>query len=818
MERQNQMARKRGRKGWTYYLLYTFVLSALLFLLCGAFLFFYYSHRLPDFNPLKDRQLNAYSTVYSEEDEVVGKFLMDNRIPVPYERMPKTLVDAFIAAEDAEFFRHKGIDFKGITRAMIKNLMAGRIVQGGSTITQQVTKIFFLTPKRSLLRKLKEVAYAFGLERNLSKEEILTLYLNNIYLGNGAYGVEAAAESYFNKRTEQLNLAEMAMMAGLVKAPSRYSPINSLKRAKERQVYVLTRMTDLGFISQEQKKMAQQTPLRIQSRESAYFSKAPYFTEFIRQLVERKYGKEKLYQEGLRIYTTLDLSLQREAQKDVEMGIRDLDKRQGFRGPIQTLSQKEMKDLQNQKKGTMNPLFKNEIYEGVILSKEDSKKYFTIWVEDRKGILPFSESTWALQIKPTSTYKPQKAKNPGDLLNPGDVVHVRVKYLPTKKDQPPILSLDQEPLIQGALLCLDPKTGYVKTIVGGRDFGESQFNRALNSRRQPGSAFKPIIYAAALEKGYNPSTIIMDSPVEYEDYDEGTYWAPKNYDKNFMGPITFRNALAHSRNVVTVKILEDIGVGYVLKFIKRLGIESPIKRDLSVALGTSSVSMLELAQGFGVFANGGERVKPIFIKKIVTLKGEVLEENYPYVELEEKEEVEEGNGEASSPVLRERVISPQHAFIMTHLLEGVVQHGTGQRAKVLNRPIAGKTGTSSDYTDAWFVGYSPTLLTAVWVGFDEKTSLGKDETGARAALPIWIAFMSEALADSPVEEFKAPEGIVMKKVNIETGLPTHEESNETIIEAFVEGMLPEEKEDERKSESPSSPSIRDILPKESPSY
>jgi penicillin-binding protein 1A len=477
-----------------------------------------------------------------------------------------------------------------------------------------------------------------------------------------------------------------------------------------------------------------------------------------------------------------------------------------------------LKDLQNRRKGTLNPLLQNEIYEGVILSKEDSKKHFTVWVEDRKAILPYSESKWALQIKTTSTYKPQKVKDPGDLLNPGDVVQVRIKGLSTKKDQPPILSLDQEPLIQGALLCLDPKTGYIKALVGGRDFSESQFNRALLSRRQPGSAFKPIIYAAALEKGYNPSTIIMDSPVEYEDYDEGTYWAPKNYDKNFMGPITFRNALAHSRNVVTIKILEDIGVGYVLKFVKRLGIESPVKRDLSVALGTSGVSMLELAQGFGVFANGGERVKPIFIKKIVTLKGEVLEENYPYVELEETEEQEEENGEVSSPSLRERVISPEHAFIMTHLLEGVVQHGTGQRAKVLNRPIAGKTGTSSDYTDAWFVGYSPTLLTAVWVGFDEKASLGKDETGARAALPIWIAFMSKALAESPLEEFKAPPGIVMKRVNIETGLPTDGASNETILEAFVEGMLPQEKEGQGKEASPTSPTIRDMLPKESPSY
>ena len=314
MKKKNDQSKnrdkRRKRKGWTLYVIYTFVLSTFFLLLSGICLFLYYSKYLPDFTPLKERQLNAYSVVYSEEDEVVGKFLMDNRIPLPYERIPKTLVHAFIAAEDADFFQHKGIDYKGIARAMFKNLMAGRIVQGGSTITQQVTKTYFLTPKRSFLRKLKEVAYAFGLEQNLTKEEILSLYLNNIYLGNGAYGVEAASESYFNKRIDQLNLAEMAMMAGLVKAPSRYSPVNNFKRAKDRQAYVLTRMADLGFISKEKKEKAIRTPLKVQSRESAYFTKAPYFTEFIRQHVEKKYGKEKLYQEGLRIYTTLDLSLQ----------------------------------------------------------------------------------------------------------------------------------------------------------------------------------------------------------------------------------------------------------------------------------------------------------------------------------------------------------------------------------------------------------------------------------------------------------------------------------------------------------------------------
>jgi len=791
--------KRKGKKGVAFYVILAFLSSAFLLLLSGGLLFFYFSRQLPDFASLKERNLNAYSIVYSEDDEVVGKFLLDNRIPITYEKIPKPLIQAFLAAEDAEFFQHRGVDYKGIARAMFKNLIAGKIVQGGSTITQQVTKTFFLTPKRSFLRKLKEVAYAFALERNLTKEDILSLYLNHIYLGNGAYGIEAAAESYFNKRVEQLNLSETALLAGLVKAPSRYSPVNNLTRAKERQNYVLTRMVEVGFISQEQKEKALRTPLKIQSRASAFFSKAPYFTEVIRHQVERKYGKEKLYKEGLRIYTTLDLNLQKAAQRSIEMGLRELDKRQGFRGPIQTLTSDELRNLTQRKRRILQPLSPNEIFEGVILSRDDSKKLFTIWVEDRKGTLPYAEMTWALQIKPTAHFRPGQVKALGDLLKTGDVVQVRVKE-PARKDQPLTLGLEQEPLVQGALICTDPQTGYVKAMVGGRDFSESQFNRAVNSRRQPGSAFKPFIYAAAIEKGYNPSTLLMDSPVEYSDYDGGHYWAPKNYDKNFMGPITFRNALAHSRNVVTVKILEDIGMGYALKFIKKMGIESPVKRDLSVALGTSGTSMLELTSSFAVFANGGERIKPIFIKKIVTMKGEVLEENTPYVELEEPEEEEEGEesipaAPSPPPIRKERVISPQNAFIITHLLEGVVQHGTGQRAKVLGRPVAGKTGTSSDYADAWFIGYTPSLLAGVWVGFDDKTSLGKNETGSRAALPIWISFMDQALRDGPAEPFGVPEKIVLLRVNLETGTPADGSSPQTILEAFIEGTFPKGKEE-----------------------
>ena len=812
MKRQHPPARdrskKRRKRGLALYLIYAFILSGALLLLSGAFLFFYYSHELPDFTPLKVKQTNAFSVVYSENDEVVGKFLVDNRIPIPYERMPKQLVNAFVAAEDADFFHHKGIDYKGILRATVRNLLAGRIVQGGSTITQQVTKTFFLTPKRSLMRKLKEVAYAFGLESTLTKQEILSLYLNNIYLGNGAYGVEAAAESYFNKKTEQLNLAEIALLAGLVKAPSRYSPMNNLKRAKERQAYVLTRMADLGYVTAEQKERAIKTPLKLQSRDSAYFSKAPYFTEFVRQQIERKYGKNMIYQEGLRIYTALDLSLQRSAQRSVEVGLRELDKREGFRGPLQTLTPKDVADLLK-KKASQAPLQPNDVHEGIILSKEESKKTYSIWVEGRKGVLPFSEMSWAIRVKPTANYKPQKIKDAGDLLKTGDVVSVRLKEA-ARKDRPPVFSLDQEPIAQAALICLAPKTGYVKAMVGGRDFSESQFNRVIHSRRQPGSAFKPLIYGAALEKGYTPTTVLEDSPVEYADYDGGTYWAPKNYDKEFRGPITFRNALAHSRNVVTVKILEDIGIGYALKYFQRMGFDSPIRRDLSVALGTSGVSMLELASAFSVFANEGELVKPIFIKKIVTMKGDVLEENDPYLELEERDEEEE-TPRAPSPMSRTRVISPQNAFIMTHLLEGVVLHGTGQRAKALGKPVAGKTGTSSDYADAWFVGYTPSVLSAVWVGFDDRTSLGKNETGARAALPIWLYFMERALAGTPAEPFKVPPGIVLKKVDLETGEPAREGSKETILEAFLDGDAPAEQPRQGESVGPGLPR-QDPLP------
>jgi len=723
----------REKKGLVFYVIYTFILCTLLFLISGAVLFFYYSHHLPDFTPLKERRLNAYSVVYSEEDEVVGKFLMDNRIPVSYEQVPKLLVKAFTAAEDAEFFQHKGVDYKGILRAMFKNLLAGRIVQGGSTITQQVTKTFFLTPKRSLHRKLREVAYAFGLERDLTKEEILTLYLNNIYLGNGAYGVEAASESYFNKRIDQLQLAEMAMMAGLAKAPSRYSPVTNFRRARDRQAYVLTRMTELGMISQDQREKALRTPLKIQSRESAYFSKAPYFTEFIRQQVERKYGKEKLYQQGLRIYTTLDLPLQRAAQRSVEAGLRELDKREGFRGPLRTLPPKEVKELLHKKKESSRPLPSNEVFEGVILFKDESNKLFTIWVEDRKGILPFSEMSWALTLKPTPSYKPQKVKTAADLLNPGDVVYVRVKESP-KKDQPPLFTLEQDPLVQGALLCLDPKTGYVRAMVGGRDFSESQFNRAISSRRQPGSAFKPIIYLTALTQVFKPDIMLRDAPLSFVDA-AGNLWQPSNYNNEYFGDVTMRTALEHSLNSATVRLLEKVGVSNVISQAKSLHINSDFAPNLSLALGSTEVSPLDLAGAYATIARGGTYVALTTIRNVLTNQGEELR----------REAVEE------------RVITPETAFTLIDMMKGVVKRGTAAKAAKMPYFLAGKTGTTNEFRDAWFVGFSPNLLCLVWVGYDKDAVLGKRESGATAALPIWMEFMSKALPLYPNDDFASPD-------------------------------------------------------------
>ena len=631
----------------------------------GVLSYFYFAADLPSIETLKTYTPPTVTKFFSGDGEIIGEFSLEKREVVSLDRMPAHLVHAFVASEDNRFFQHKGLDYLAILRASFRNIFSGEIVQGGSTITQQVVKSLLLTPEKSFSRKIREAILAYRIERYLSKEDILHLYLNEIYLGHGAYGVAAAAENYFGKSLEDLSLAESAMLAGLPQAPSKTSPYTHPEQAKRRQSYVLRRMVEEGFISEKELQDASKFPLKILSRQNPSLEKAPYFVEHVRKYIEEKYGKEALYRNGLQVYTTIDLEAQRIAQESLEAGLKEVEKRQ--------------------------------------------------------------------------------------------------KYSSTGMPAP----------LEGALISIDLETGYVRAMVGGRDFRRSQFNRALQARRQTGSAFKPIVYASALDKGYTPATIIIDSPILFRWGDKK--WKPKNFEDKFYGPITFRNALTHSVNTVTVKIAQNVGVDYIRDYAKHLGISSPLQNDLSMALGSSSLSLYELTKSYAVFANQGKTFRPIFIKKILDRHGNLIEENPPLFYAKEVPD-------------EDQLITPQTAYLMTHLLEGVVQNGTGWRAKALGRPVAAKTGTTDQYFDAWFIGYTPEYITGIWVGFDDEKSIGDNETGSRAASPIWVAFMAQMMKNKPIRDFPAPEGIEFMKVDPKTGESSL--AKQAILECFKDGTGP----------------------------
>jgi len=596
------------------------------------------------------------------------------------------------------------------------------------------------------------------------------LYLNQIYLGHGAYGVGAAAENYFGKSVHEMNLAECALLAGLPQAPSRYSPFVHPEQAKQRQIYVLNRMIDEGYITNLQATEAINVELDIKSRRNWYIEEVPYYTEHVRQYVEEKYGKEVLYNEGLSVYTAVNIEMQKTGRLAVDEGLRNLDKRQGFRGPLKHLEPEEIETFSQQigKSLEKQPLEPDKIVQGIVIAVDDDAQAATVRMGNALGHLPLSNMTWARKPDPEVPYYNVKVRRVGDVLAVGDVVAILLKEKQAENGLWEV-ALEQTPAAQSALLCIETDTGYVKAMNGGRDFRASQFNRAVQSRRQPGSAFKPIIYAAALDKGYTPATVIIDSALVFHDTERDFRWKPKNYGEKFHGPTLFRTALAHSRNVVTVKILKDIGIDYVIDYARKLGIESELSRDLSISLGSSGVSLLELLRAYSVFANQGYRIKPCFVTKILDRDGNVLEENFPE---------------------SEKVIDKATAYIVSNLLQGVIQNGTGWRAKALNRPAAGKTGTTNNLYDAWFVGYTPRYVTGVWVGFDEEKPLGAGETGSRAACPIWLNFMQTILQDKPIRVFQVPDGVVFAKIDAETGLLAIPESKETIFECFKEGTVP----------------------------
>ncbi len=778
-KKTSQILKKRSRqdrRGIFLNIVRFFIYFSVIILIsggCGVIgVYLYLGKNLPKISSLNDYRPSIITTVYSDDTRKIAEFFKERRIVIPLSQMSEMLKKAFIAAEDARFHKHKGIDLLSIVRAFFKNIEAGAIVQGGSTITQQVTKSFFLTPEKSYSRKIKEAILAYRIDKKFAKNEILFLYLNQIYLGHGAYGVEAASENYFGKSAQELNLAECAILAGLPQAPSRYSPFRSPVRAKQRQIYVLNRMVEEGFITNIQATEAINKELDIKPRKNWYIEEVPVYTEHIRRHIAKKYGDDILYREGLKIYAAVNIEMQKIACEEIEKGLYALDKRQGYRGPIKHLQPEEIESFSKKLQAELEKatLEEGKITQGVVIEVNNKNDTVVVRIGNTLGIIRIEDMRWARKPDPEIAYFEARVKHPGEVLSVGDVIEVKVKNKIFNTDRW-WLALEQVPKAQAALLCIESKTGYVKVMVGGRDFRESQFNRAIQSRRQPGSAFKPIIYAAALDKGYTPATMIIDSPIVYQDTEHDFTWKPRNYKEKFYGPTLFRNALAKSRNVVTIKILRDIGIDYAIDYARKLGIESKLNRDLSIALGSSGVSLLELVKAYSVFNNSGYLVSPVFITKIVDRDGNVIEE--------------------SSPV-REKVIEKNTAYIMTSLLESVVQEGTGHRLKALNRPVAGKTGTTNNLHDAWFVGYTPRYTVGTWVGFDEEGCLGKAETGSRAASPIWLGFVRKVLEGKPVRVFQVPEGVVFSKIDAETGLLPVPESKKTIFECFKEGTVPTE--------------------------
>jgi len=724
----------------------------------------------PDIEDLKDYKPVRGTEVYADDDTLIGEFRVEKGVYVPLNRIPEHLIRAVVAVEDSKFWLHSGLDYLAIIRALSKDILARRIKEGGSTITQQLAKVVFLSPERTIIRKLKEVLLAFRIEKNLTKEEILELYLNKIYFGHGAYGVEMAARKYFGKSVSDIDLAEAALLAGLIKAPSKYSPYNSLEKAKRRQRIVLNRMKEEGYISEQQLKEAFNKPLYLSSLRYAG-DEVNYFLEYIRKYLEDRYGQEMIYKGGLKVYTTLNRNIQRAAVRSLQEGLKVLDKRQGFRGPIGHKDidvREEMRSSGRFKEVLIKP---GDIMTATVLKV--SSRQATIKTRGVIGRLPLSGAKWVKRLINSKGEVIKRFKNLRltDILKSGDVIYVRARHT---KGKVPIFSLEQEPLVQGAIVAIEPSTGYIRAIVGGYDFKKSEFNRAIFARRQAGSAFKPVIYAAAMDNGFTPASIIVDEPLVYESEEFGN-WVPENYDKRFHGPTRLREALAYSRNIVTVKLLQEIGVEKTIKFARSLGIKGPFPHNLTLALGSLSVSPLEITSAFCVFARGGVRMEPLAVKYIMDSDGNVIESNKP-----------KGR----------RVISAQTAFLATSMLEEVVNHGTGWRAKALGRPVAGKTGTTNEYRDAWFIGYTPELAAGVWVGFDDMRSLGKDETGSRAAAPIWVSFMKEAIKEiAPFGEeprpFPVPDGIVTAVIDPLTGLLATENSGK-MVEFFKEGTVPAE--------------------------
>ncbi|MCX6543589.1 MAG: PBP1A family penicillin-binding protein [Acidobacteria bacterium] len=752
-----------------------FVIAAVLGIVTGVVVA--YSGDLPQVSALDQYSPGTITRIYASDNRLIGEFATQRRVMVKYEEIPLVLRQAILSAEDGNFEEHFGIDFTRTFVRVLQNLVLGRSF-GGSTLTQQLARKLFLKPEKSLERKVKEWLLAIQIEKRYTKHEIFTMYCNQMNLGHGAYGVEAASRLYFGKPIKDLKLEEAALVAGILQLPERESPFVNQKWAMQRRNYALQRMADEHYITQADADAAKARPIVVVPLSTSAAGTAPYFVEEVRKYLEHRYGARDLYEAGMSVYTTLDVDLQREAARALDRGLRQIDKRRGFRKPARNLTTEHVELDAYRDRRWDRPIQPGDIVPGLVIGAADIRERTPVTRRradtappSAGGAMRVRVGRYEADLTRTSIQWTGRTRA-ADLVRPGDLIEVEVLTL----DEPGgrlTVRLEQFPIVEGAVLVIDNRTGQIKAMVGGSDFARSKFNRAVQAPRQIGSAFKPIVFTAAIDRGYTPSSLLLDAPVSYHAGPGQPPYAPRNYDRKYEGSVTLRRTIEDSRNVPTVRMMEQLTPEQVISYARQLGFQSPIRPYLSSALGASEATLLEVTSAYSAFPNQGVRMQPFQILKIVERDGTLLEEHRP--------QATEG-------------IRADTAFVMVNLLRGVVLRGTGAKAAELDWPLAGKTGTVDDYTDAWFVGFDPNLTIGVWVGLDEKKPIGANETGAVAALPIWMEIFKSYIdrqgdRNNP-PRFDAPGNIVFMAVDPATGLPVNPETPGAINEAYIAGTQP----------------------------
>ncbi len=767
----------------------------------------YLKPALPDVDSLREVQLQVPLRVYTRDGRLIAAIGEQRRIPVRYDQLPPKLIQAFLATEDDRFFRHHGVDWQGILRAALANARAGGIRQGASTITMQVARDMFLTPRRDMKRKMSEIYISLLMETEFSKEEIFNLYVNKIFLGQRAYGVGAAAEVYFGKSLDQLSIAEMATLAGIPTAPSAVNPVANVEAAKARRAHVLGRMLELHYITPPEYEAAKNSPMESRLHGPSTEVDAPYVAEMVRNELLAKYG-DSIYTAGYRVFTTIDTRLEEAATVALRTGLLEYDRRHGWRGAtakvdlskITSTAELDAELEEFPAIGGLRP---------AIVQKVEAKSA-RIYVKELGTVnLPWEKMSWARRELPDEKVD-RSPSGAADIFSRGDVIY-------TVGSSADNLQFVQVPEAQSAMVALDPRDGAVVALVGGFDFFQSKFNRVTQARRQPGSGFKPFVYAAAFDKGYTPASIVLDAPIVIDAAGMEQAWRPKDFENQFSGPIRLREALVHSRNLVSIRLMRDIGAEYTRNYVQRFGFDkSQLPDDLTLAVGTAELSPLQLAAGYATFANGGFRVTPYYIDRIEDASGKVLLQADPAVACADcgrvsappagiaakgaaggpagvllDQDVHDGKSLIPAKNLAPQIIRPQVAYLLADMMADVIRRGTGIGARVLNRDdLAGKTGTTNEFHDAWFNGFNGNLVATVWTGFDQDRTLGDGEQGARAALPTWVYFMHQALAGAPRRMVPVPDGIVTVRISPDSGLLASADNPNGIMEKFIEGNLP----------------------------